>query len=397
LTQLAAFRGQPFILCFDQVDNLDADQAAALARFLEALIDSSSNLFVVTAGIQASLLRWRQEKVIQDSAWDRLAQFEVSLQRVDPETGNAIVRARLGRFLEPFREVGPIRERLEQDPLFPLGRAWAADFFHGKIDVRPREVINGAREGWRRQQEAVKQLGGDAWLDRWDRAPKPDEPTPPPTPEQVNEAIDRKVTEKIAEFRAQRLHDPATLPPDAANLSGLVGKLLEQCRQADPASGLLALERPEPAIPGQRRTYDLVLRQRLGTGNGERRTALLFLATTSATSTAADLRRMVQDGHAPDRIFLITDERQPPPFASRGREYLAEMRRRESFKEVRLTLAEYADLDALQATVWLARSGDLEIGLPHGETRALTDRDVIASHHRQGRYRQAAVLRDVLG
>src|SRR5206468_3742309 len=54
LTQLTAWRGQPFVLCFDQVDNLDVEQAAALARFLEALIDSSPNLLVVTAGIQAS-------------------------------------------------------------------------------------------------------------------------------------------------------------------------------------------------------------------------------------------------------------------------------------------------------------------------------------------------------
>src|SRR5207302_3788886 len=52
LTRLALSRRQPFLLCFDQVDNLEENQAAALCRFLEALIDSSPNLLVVTAGIK---------------------------------------------------------------------------------------------------------------------------------------------------------------------------------------------------------------------------------------------------------------------------------------------------------------------------------------------------------
>ena len=56
LTQLGGIgqvRKQPFVLCLDQVDNLDQEQVAALARFLEALIDSSPNLLVVTSGVQA--------------------------------------------------------------------------------------------------------------------------------------------------------------------------------------------------------------------------------------------------------------------------------------------------------------------------------------------------------
>ena len=40
LSRLAATQQRPFVLAFDQVDNLDAEQFSALARFLEALIDS---------------------------------------------------------------------------------------------------------------------------------------------------------------------------------------------------------------------------------------------------------------------------------------------------------------------------------------------------------------------
>ena len=41
-----------------------------------------------------------------------------------------------------------------------------------------------------------------------------------------------------------------------------------------------------------------------------------------ATSAAAALRRLVQDDDGPDQVLLITDERQPLPLASKGREYL---------------------------------------------------------------------------
>jgi hypothetical protein len=98
LCRLAQAHRQPFLLCLDQVDNLDDDQAAALARFLEALLDSAPNLLVVTAGIQATLLRWREVKVIQDSAWDRLAQFKVALQRLTPQEARSLVAARLAPF-----------------------------------------------------------------------------------------------------------------------------------------------------------------------------------------------------------------------------------------------------------------------------------------------------------
>ena len=167
LSRMALSRQQPFILCFDQVDNLDENQAAALFRFLEALIDSSPNLLVVTAGIQASLLRWRQNKVIQDSAWDRLAQFEVPLQRVTVPEGRGIVAARLKRVLDPLSGHAPARRLIRADPLFPLGQAWANDFFKDKIDLRPREVINAARAAWQREQESLALLGEEAWLAAW--------------------------------------------------------------------------------------------------------------------------------------------------------------------------------------------------------------------------------------
>src|SRR4029077_7423222 len=74
LSRLALAHGRPFLLALDQVDNLEAEQFAALARFLEAVLDKAPNLLIVTAGIWSTLSRWHQEGVVQISAWDRIAQ-----------------------------------------------------------------------------------------------------------------------------------------------------------------------------------------------------------------------------------------------------------------------------------------------------------------------------------
>jgi hypothetical protein len=398
LTQMALWRGQPFLLCFDQVDNLDRDQVGALARFLEALIDSAANLLVVTSGVQATLMEWLPEKVIQESAWHRVAQFEIALQRVTVPEATGIVAARLERFLEPFHELDPVRQRLEEDPLFPLGRPWLREFLEDKIAVRPRDVINWAREGWRREQEAMRRAGGPAWLAAWGGGFAPPDGEPVPwSPEQIRDAIDRKVAQKMAEQKALRQAQPESLPPDADNLAGLVFALLEQCWQAGGPGAIVDLDRPRPAKAGQPPLYQLVVAQ--GGAEDQRRcTGLLFLATSSAISTAGFLRRLLQDPQPPQRVLLVSDERRPLPIGARGQEYLEQLRYHvdSQFQHIELTFAEYADLDALQATVGLARSGDLEIELPSGQSRRVSEKEAIESHHRQGRYPAAPLLREVL-
>jgi hypothetical protein len=401
LTQFALFRRQPFLLFLDQVDNLDDEQVAALARFGEALIDSSPNLLVVTAGVQETLVGFRQRGVIQSSAWDRLAQDEVSLHRIGVPESRQIIAHRLENFLAPFRELSPVREQRERDPLFPLGEAWAAAFFRDKIELRPRDVLSGAREAWRRQQEALGARGGAAWLAEWHAPPTSSNgaaPPPPPTPEQVRQAIDARVNQKIEEHRARLQDQPHTLPPDAGRLSGLIHGLLEQWVKAEPLNSKVSVEkvpalktgRPKPAL-------DLILRRR--TGDQEVSTGLLVLITASTKSAGHSLRRLAGIGRPPDRLLLVTDARQPLKLGNRGEEYLAQLRDRGlgRFQHIELSFAEYAGLDALQAVVGLARSGDLEIEETPGTARRVSEAEVLASHLRQGRYAGAPVLRELIG
>lgn len=378
LSRMALSGQQPFLLCFDQVDNLDDEQAATLSRFLEALIDSAPNLLVVTAGIKASLLRWRDMKVIQDSAWDRLAQFEVSLQRLTPEESRRIITARLEKVVKPFSRLESVRQRSHEDSLFPLGRTWADEFFQDKIDLRPREVLNSAREGWGQQQQALRKLGGAAWLQNWDR----------PTETQIREAVDGKVAQLLKEHCQQRRQQPDTLAQSADALADLVAELLKQCG--------VVIDRPPSGSPKKEFPYHYVA-HRPTAANTQARTGIVVLLSGEAKSTTAALRRLVAAAD-PSRILLITEERCPLHFGATGRKYYKELGNREAarFRHIELTLEDHLHLDALQALVEMARSGNLVLEPPWKKPRTLSEQDVIDSYHRQGKYLALPVLRDLL-
>jgi hypothetical protein len=207
--------------------------------------------------------------------------------------------------------------------------------------------------------------------------------------------IDRKVQAKIQEQVARRELEPAMLPPYAANLSGLVESLLKQCQGDDRGYGIERVSRPSGRA-GRLSTYHLLVH---AAGEDQPRFGLLFLTTGSATSATAALRRLTGDDHPPRRILLVTDARQPMALGPTGKEYLRELLGRgpERFAQVELTFREYAELDALQAVVGDARSGDLEVDLPGGVTRAVAEAEVIASHHRRNRYREHRLLGMLLG
>jgi hypothetical protein len=399
LSQLALSRGQPCLLLFDQVDNLDDAQAAALGRFLEALIDSAPNLLVVTSGIQASLLHWRQARVIQDSAWDRLAQFEIPLQRILPAEAERIVTARLARFLTPYSHLDIIRERTRHDPLFPLGLRWRDRFFQDRIDVRPREVINAAGEGWRREQAEIRRLGVQGWLAGWGSEQTvviDGAEVSAPTAEEIRSAIDRKVAEKIGEHKGRRLAAPSKLPPDEGHLAGLVANLLRQCLDHGELYGVREVKQVS-AGHGPRPPHDLLVKRRLADGR-ETSLGLVFAVAAHGNESAAVLRHLVQATPLPDRQFLVTDERRQLPIGDKGEEYFETLKRRShpSFQHIALAFAELAELDALAAVVGLAKSHDLEITLRRETARAVAADEVIESLHRQGRYRAAPLLRELL-
>lgn len=398
LMRLAAGKNRPFVLVFDQVDNLDEEQAAALARFLEALIDSSPNLLVVTAGVQNTLFRWHQNRVIQESAWDRLAQVEILLQRLQPAETAAIIEARLCNALDPFADIELVQQRRREDALFPLGETWRERFFGERVEIRPRDAINWAREGWRQQQESLARHDPLDWLRRWPRdgAPGPGRPDEPTT-EEITEAIDRRIADRLTAIAEELERESHTLPADADHLAGLVYALLAQCRDAGHRYGVWEVERVTPP-KNARPTYHLALRRRGPEAAADLRTGVLFLVEANSTSVAGFLRRLLSDWNAYDRVVVVTDERVGLPLGQAGREYLESLQQRgpQHFHQIQLTFAELIELEAMQRVVGLARSRDLEIEPTPGRSRGVTEQEVIETYHRQGRYLASPLLRALL-
>lgn len=389
LSQLALFRHHLFVLCFDQVDNLEPEQFKALSRFVQALLDSAPDLLVVTCGVHQALLKWHQEGVIQESTWDRIAQFEINLLPVTPPEARQIVQARLEQFLEPFVELAAVKDWIHKDHLFPLGLPWCEETLKGRDEVRPRSMINWAREAWSRQQQQLALVGGPRWLAEWpSQRSEPEALTL--SEEEIQHRVDEKIERKLGEHQEQRRLDPENLPADADNQSGLVYTLLAQC-----GDDSLEVQRLQALKYKPRPAYDLIVQQR--GGGADKRTGIVFIATGSAFTVTGYLRRLAQDANPPGRVLLISDERLPLKLGPKGRDYLQQLRRRgDRFRERVLTFTEYAALDALKAVVGMARSGDLEIDLPQGQSRRVSEEEALESHRRRDRYRRRALLGELL-
>jgi len=309
------------------------------------------------------------------------------------------VEARLRHFLEPFADIELVQRRRREDALFPLGEEWRQRFFGDRIEVRPRDAINWAREGWRGQQESLVRHDPLDWLTRWPRDGEPGAgPPDEPTTEEIREAIGRKIAEKLAAISEQLHREPHTLPSDADHLAGLMYTLLAQCRDAGHRYGVWEVERVPPP-KNARPTYHLSLRRRDAEASSDIRTGVLFLMERSATAVSGFLRRLLTDWGAFDRIVVASAEHIGLPLGQAGRDYLDDLKRRgsEHFQIVELTFAEIVELEAMQRIVGLAKSGDLEIEPSPRRVRSVTEQEVIEAYHQQGRYLASRLLRTLLG
>ncbi len=395
LARLAACERRPLVLALDQAENLDAEQFAALTRFLEALLDSGSSMLVITAGLQSALTRWYEERVVQPSAWDRLAQFKFLLGKLTPAQAEEIVRARLTEFLKPFGEVEEVIEWRARDRLFPLGQGWLRQHILQRADIRPRDVISLARDGWQVQQERLMRVGLVSWLMRWpgEESEVAVPAAPVWTEEQRQTAIDQIVNRELDALRAQLLAQPAQL---ASNTDRLVATLFDLLQQAGPASGVAEVSRAPAPRRGAAPAYHLSLWRR--SDEGEHITGVLVLTTGGSTAVAASLERLVEDTRPLDRVVVVTDERTGLPLGEKGKGYLEELKSRgpERFAVFQLHFAELLDLEVLARVLGRARGREIEIEPPGGPREALTPHEVATSAGWRKRFGEHRLLADLL-
>ena len=250
-------------------------------------------------------------------------------------------------------------------------------------------LSTGRAEGWHEQQNELRRLGGVAWLS----APTVSMPPPPPqvipelTEKQRRDLIDQFLDRRLEELRTQ----PVTLqnlPADAEQIAGLFHALLKQCRD-EPSFAITRVE-PVLRVNGQPPTYSLQFAQQIDS-EAPFSTGVLVLTAPKAANVTPALKRLVQNLPKVQRFVLMTDERIGLPLAATGKSNFDKIALRFSphFHHLELSVADYAAMQALQTVVLAARSGDVEIGRRSGDPLRVSEAEVIASHHRRGRYRAA--------
>ena len=395
IARLCGKAQRPFVLVIDQFDNLDEDRVSALSAFLHAMTDNSSNMAVVISGITESMLRFREDGIIADAAWDRLARFQIELSRISPEEGQAIIKARVAQFNAPFCEDPELMRLIDAEPMLPMTTSWLADRFKDIVEVRARDTIDWAFRRWEQEQDAIGDNGNAAWLDGVRKAArvKPNKGRK----KAVDEAaiIDALVQKKLQQAKTARLLKPESLPPDADNLAALTLQLLQHCVGREPYS-LRQVDR----ITSRRRsplpTYDMTALE-VATNGSLATNGLKFFASGSKNSATNCLRRIQSDDQPLTHRLLVTDEeRRPLPLGTRGKELYDKMVKSEQLKHIKLSFDDYAALDAISVVLGTARVGDLEVAVPGQPMRPLSEQECLESLHRQNVFLKHPLLRELL-
>ena len=405
LCEFSGYRGRAFILCFDQVDTLNDEQVRAWTKTMHPLLDLCPNLLMVTSGVDQTFRDWTDQNLVTPASWDdRIRQFPITIQGIRPELASQMVRNRLDSSLKPFQTLPQVASLIAKDPLFPLGVRWwndtLANFSKSSNNLRPRDVIRFAGNAWEAEARAAEKMGIEAWLRAWPTKTIGPDPVIPPPPD----AIDRKIENKLAEHLALRKLRPEELPVDAGNVVGLLKSMLTACQKAPETyrtkqygrfEGFAMTAQKGPTKPA----FQLMVNHHVN--GGIEKLGVTIADASSGNSATSMLKRVLTQlsgTNPPARALLVVDQRQPLKLAKTGQDYLTQLQALGNRFSVKTQeFDDYAGLDALEAVVGLARSGDLEIPASESTMHTISEQEVLESHHRNERYLKSPVICELIG
>ena len=331
---------------------------------------------------------------------------------IDADAARLMIQDRLQQSFARFDSLTEVCEQRQRDPLFPLGKVWARQTLFDisgeqKSDLRPRTIINQAGLGWDQQSRELQKQGVADWLHSWSENGRDSLKALDVNDVDIIQLIDAKVSAKIEEHRQSRMLRPEELPVDAGNVVGLLTTLLNICGKAGSPfrteqygrfGGIVvssAKSRKKPA-------FQLVVEHFPDAPQGIRRTIGVTVADASSGLVATNMLKRIlaefEGPNGPDRAILIVDDREPLQLAGAGQSCLEKLKSLNSrFSIEILGFEQYATLDAFEAVVGLARSGDLEVVLPDGISRPIHETEVYESNHRNQHYLEPSVLCQLLG
>lgn len=398
ISNLAKLTGRSFTLCFDQVENLQETQMHALAQFTHGLIDHARNLLVVTSGAQRDLLEYKQE-VIRSSSWDRIAQHQIGLTRIDTQMARKLLVARLKPFLRFEPMMSSPHWQWFCGQLFPLGAGWFHRRMNNLVEVRPRDVVSWARIRWTEARDAIAAGGGNAWLTQLKNehveSPLADETTSDTYDYVGNNraaaaAIDQVIRQRLENHYRELSQQTSAAPNE--ELPTLVESLLQQCLNAAWSYDLVDIDHPS-GRGNQQPPYHFVATRR--TADSEQTIGFAFFITGSKTASSGVLRRIAAVKNPPDLVYLVSEQEHPLTIGERGRKHIRNIQASGEPIYEELSHQQHCQLKAMIAVIGDAQAGDLHAAGAY--KRRIEPGDVIESFHRADEYRQIPFLAMILG
>jgi hypothetical protein len=429
ISVLAVSRDRSLILCFDQVDTLSEDQVQSWSATVHALLDLCPGLLVVTSGVDETFLRWTSKDLVSKASWDdRIRQFPVLLSGISAEKARQMIQRRLNEWLLPFDAVPEITEARRTDLYFPITSA-AGDAIlkdsdgTDRNDLRPRDVISRAGAAWERQVQMLRRDGSERWLQQWQagalsatevddvrlNTPEPPELTEPPdagtSEHDARSPSQASIEKRLQEHIDRRMAPKDLLAVDSSQLIGLIRTAVAACSNAEePWRSNLYLSLASQSVPAivnrTKPAFGLIV-EHIDPASGKRlRIGVAICDAVSGNSATNFLKRVkadVFDAPTVDRAFLIVDERRPLDLARTGSALFEFLERQgDKFQQFNLSIETFATLDALEAVVGLAKSGDLTSRNRDGSLLAISESEVRNWYHESKKYLETPVLRDIL-
>ncbi len=389
LTALCHRGRKTLLICVDQVDNIGRDRVANLAAFGLKLLDQRQGLLLVTSGIKETVLAMRKDGVITEAQWDMMARVRIDLNLVSAPEARHILVERLRPIRSRAKSLSDIRAMLEGHALFPLGEKEFEERFGQSPEFRPRSVVAWADQNWQMEQQRLRELGGEVWLESWAAAP--------PSRSVLSEAevIDQAVADDV-NSRIAKLRD-SNAPSNSDHLVTVVELLLLRLLEVQHVSqhySLLRIRRMNE-VP---RPFDLKIEERVADSGIKVRSVVTIIVARNGNSAWRPLDRLATQ--VPDdishRILVTDDERAPLPSTPRINQDYATLvgMGPERFRHIKLTFQQYVELDAIRSAI--DDAANLTIEYANRSDSGATPSEVIESLHRQDRFRTHPLLRELL-
>jgi hypothetical protein len=306
----------PVAFCFDQIEALQTSRDDEESFFLfgqmgASLFNSSNNALLISC-IQSSVFE-KFKASIRDADFDRMAQRWETINPLDKRLAHLLIRSRLER----SEELGPLRAKHAQQPLWPIDAVDLDSYFGSSMAYPARKIIAFASSLFEKLQT------GQA--------------APPQDPmeflrKEFEQRRDMALGQDEAESDISLAHG---LPLLAETFGG------QWCKETQPDKDI-----------------DLLL------SHGDKRIAVSLCNQQNMRSLAARLKRL-RDWHSRNKglkMVLIRDGRLPI-----SRTAVVTRNLLQSLKESGISLCQpdmdtLAALQALRSLISDARSGDLQYG-----------------------------------